>query len=174
MFHGAAGACGSLGITTLVELQLIEAKRYVETTYHRVTSMPEAVETIQEMIKEDYPYDYADGILYSTDQGVVITGRLTDGTENNANDPWFYLHAKDTMSASAPVTEYFHLTSTFSAKADSGVYGGRRPADNTFWQTSRIEALSKTKIARTTTRDFSMSIYDYHQSSLQLSIHAQG
>jgi delta24-sterol reductase len=28
LFHGAAGACGSLGIITLVELQLIEAKKW--------------------------------------------------------------------------------------------------------------------------------------------------
>lgn len=46
LFHGAAGACGSLGITTLVELQLIEAKKYVETSYHPVASMPAAVERI--------------------------------------------------------------------------------------------------------------------------------
>ena len=32
LFHGAAGAVGTLGITTLVELQLIQATRYVETS----------------------------------------------------------------------------------------------------------------------------------------------
>jgi delta24-sterol reductase len=32
LFHGAAGAVGSLGITTLIALQLTAAKKYVETT----------------------------------------------------------------------------------------------------------------------------------------------
>src|SRR5437762_3789194 len=33
LFHGASGAVGSLGITTLLELQLIQAKKYVKATY---------------------------------------------------------------------------------------------------------------------------------------------
>ena len=39
LFHGAAGAVGTLGITTLVELRLREAKKYVETTYHPVSNI---------------------------------------------------------------------------------------------------------------------------------------
>ena len=38
LFYGAAGACGTLGMTTPVELQFIEAKKFVETTYHLVSS----------------------------------------------------------------------------------------------------------------------------------------
>ncbi|KAG7135729.1 hypothetical protein HYQ45_006541 [Verticillium longisporum] len=44
LFRGAAGAVGTLGITTLIELQLIEAKKYVKTTYHRTRTVAEAVE----------------------------------------------------------------------------------------------------------------------------------
>lgn len=42
-FHGADGAVGSLGVTTLVEIQLMKAKKYVETTYHPVSSVTEAI-----------------------------------------------------------------------------------------------------------------------------------
>jgi len=118
LFHGAAGACGSLGITTLVELQLIEAKKYVETTYHPVASMPAAVGRIQQFTKAEDYYDYVDGILFSKDQGAIITGRLTNERANDnavrtfshAKDPWFYLHVRETTTNNhGSVTEYIPL-----------------------------------------------------------------
>lgn len=118
LFHGAAGACGTLGITTLVELQLIEATKYVQTTYHPVTSMPAAVERIHQFTKAEDCYDYVDGILYSKDQGAVITGRLTNERANDnavrtfshAKDPWFYLHVREAITnTDDPVTEYIPL-----------------------------------------------------------------
>src|SRR5947209_6204347 len=49
LFNGAAGAVGSLGITTLLELRLIEAKEYVETTYHPVSSVSEAMQKLKKL-----------------------------------------------------------------------------------------------------------------------------
>ncbi|KAL8796265.1 MAG: hypothetical protein Q9195_001380 [Heterodermia aff. obscurata] len=118
LFNGGAGACGSLGVTTLVEIQLIEAKKYVETTYHPVTSMPAAVEKLQNVMKCKDQYDYIDGILFSRTKGVVITGHLTDEASKNkpirtfsqAQDPWYYLHARDCISkGDVPVTEYIPI-----------------------------------------------------------------
>lgn len=105
LFRGAAGAMGTMGITTLVELQLQKAKKYVETTYHPVTTTTEAVKKIREAIS-DPELDYVDGILFSNTLGAVITGRLTDNPKENirvqrfsdANDPWFYLHVKDAIT----------------------------------------------------------------------------
>ena len=61
-FHGAAGACGNVGVTSLVELQLREAKKYVETTYHPVWRMMAAIKKIEE-VTADLDLDYVDGIL---------------------------------------------------------------------------------------------------------------
>lgn len=44
LFYGAAGAVGSIGVVTLVEIQLIVAKKYVETTYHPISVLPEIVD----------------------------------------------------------------------------------------------------------------------------------
>ncbi|KAI8254909.1 Delta(24)-sterol reductase [Colletotrichum sp. SAR 10_98] len=124
LFRGAAGAVGTLGVTTMIELQLIEAKKYVKTTYHRTHSVAEAVETVQaETMNPEN--DYVDGILFSKDHGVIITGKLTDDipadskpqTFSGAWDPWFYLHVKDrTIGASsgaiegtAPVVDFVPL-----------------------------------------------------------------
>ncbi|KAM3081246.1 hypothetical protein ACMFMG_005201 [Clarireedia jacksonii] len=97
LFHGAAGAVGSMGVTTLVELKLQTARRYVETTYHPVSGMPDAIKKIQEFTT-DPSIDYVDGIMFSKDRGAIITGHLTDSSEapvqrfSHAWDPWFYMH----------------------------------------------------------------------------------
>lgn len=112
LFHGAAASFGTLGVTTLLELQLIEAKTYVELTYHPVFSMSEAISTIENATK-DSSNDYLDGILFARDRGVICTGRLTNVLKNGtkiqrfsrARDPWFYLYAKKTMKSAGPTTE---------------------------------------------------------------------
>ncbi|KAI5922807.1 FAD binding domain-containing protein [Camillea tinctor] len=102
LFHGAAGAVGTLGVTTLLELRLVKAKRFVRTTYRRTSSVAEAVRAVrQECAREGN--DYVDGILFSKDHGVIISGHMTDElppghkvqTFSRAWDPWFYMHAQD-------------------------------------------------------------------------------
>ena len=105
LFHGAAGAVGSLGVTTLVELQLIEAKKYVQTTFHPVSSVEEATKVLQDFTAMSQ-FDYVDGILYSPDQGVIVTGTMTDDSIevlttqcfSSPWDPWFYLHAQNKIT----------------------------------------------------------------------------
>ncbi|THY71984.1 FAD binding domain protein [Aureobasidium pullulans] len=114
MFYGAAGAVGSFGVTTLIELRLEPAKKYVETTYHPVTGMQDAIETL-EKATSDHGLDYVDGIMFSKTQGAVVTGRMTDTpsselpvqTFSSAWDPWFYQHVQSQISKSGtePVVE---------------------------------------------------------------------
>lgn len=114
LLEGAAGAVGSLGVTTLVELQLHEAKKYVETTYHSVTSISEAIEKTKQLTA-DQQIDYVDGILFSPQEGAIISGRLTNDPPascqkrsfSRPSDPWFYLHVQEILGRSSgkPVTE---------------------------------------------------------------------
>ncbi|KAM0469724.1 hypothetical protein ACHAPX_010305 [Trichoderma viride] len=122
LFRGAAGAVGTLGVTTLMELNLIEARKFVQTTYHRTHSVAEAAARVRAET-QDPKNDYVDGIVFSKDHGVVITGRLTDDkpddrkvqTFSHAQDPWYYLHVEDKTrhtSADTPldaVTDYIPL-----------------------------------------------------------------
>ncbi|KAF2733870.1 24-dehydrocholesterol reductase-like protein precursor [Polyplosphaeria fusca] len=117
LFRGAAGAVGTLGVTTLVELQLIKAKKFVKTTYHPTNSVADAIARVKQETKVD-TNDYVDGILFSSSHGAIVTGEMTDElptdvkpqTFSNARDPWFYLHVEaKTRSASGPVTEYIPL-----------------------------------------------------------------
>jgi delta24-sterol reductase len=117
LFHGAAGSVGSLGVTTLVEIQLRTAKKYVQTTYHPVKSVSEAVSLCQKFTTTD-EWDYVDGILFSREEGAIVTGKMTDivpdgavvQTFSDARDPWFYLHVQDTVRANKePITEVVPL-----------------------------------------------------------------
>ncbi|KAK0742521.1 hypothetical protein B0T21DRAFT_361560 [Apiosordaria backusii] len=101
LFLGAAGAVGTLGVTTCLEIKLMPAKKFVKTKYHRTSSISEAVNLIRREVKNPQN-DYVDGILFSKNHGVVVTGELTDvkppasqpRTFSGAWDEWFYLHAQ--------------------------------------------------------------------------------
>lgn len=119
LFHGAAGALGTLGVTTLVELQLKKASKFVKTTFFPVSHIAEAIDKIQQETASS-DLDYADGIMFSETEGAIITGCLTDdpGTDvpvqtfSGAGDPWFYLHVRDQLrqQSEKPYTEAIPLT----------------------------------------------------------------
>lgn len=119
LFRGAAGAVGSLGVTTLIELNLIEAKKFVKVTYERKNSVAAAVEAFEKESAdpEKATFDYIDGIQFSPDHGVVVKGEMTNEkpadatvqTFSNPWDPWFYLHAQEITKSNDIATEYVPL-----------------------------------------------------------------
>ena len=137
LFHGAAGAVGTFGVTTLVELQLQEAKKFVETTYTPVTGMKDAIEKLQAATKNP-ELGYVDGIMFSKTHGAIVTGQLTNKakegipiqTFSHAKDPWFYLHVKDTISKSGkPTTEAIPLAEYFFRYDRGGFWVGASAFD---------------------------------------------
>lgn len=113
LFYGAASSFGTLGVTTLLEIQLIEAKTYVELDYHPVSSIAEA-QTVIAKATEETSNDYLDGIMFSRDFGVICVGRLTNEVSpgnkvqrfTRPTDPWFYIHVERLMkNRTSPLTE---------------------------------------------------------------------
>ena len=119
LLRGAGSSFGTLGVTTLLELRLIDAKPYVKLTYHPITSVSEAVKIIKAEI-DNPSNDFVDGILFSKNTGTIVTGHLADQTPplgvppqrfSRATDPWFYLHAgKIAKSCSGSHTEIVPIT----------------------------------------------------------------
>ena len=107
LFEGAAGSFGTLGVTTLLEVKLIDAKSFVELTYLPVQSASEAVKQIEHATEDPTHHDYVDGMLFSQDQGVVMTGILTDTVKDGVkierfsrpSDQWFYRYAQKRLAA---------------------------------------------------------------------------
>lgn len=136
LFQGAAGAAGTLGIVTLVEVRLVGAKQWVKTTYHKYNGVTSAIDEIQTQTRNT-DNDYVDGIVFSRGHSVIITGQLTDmkpddypvQTFSNAGDPWFYLHVQDKtkhLDAMAGVVEYVPLCEYLFRYDRAGFWVGRQ------------------------------------------------
>ncbi|XXH01813.1 hypothetical protein Hte_008174 [Hypoxylon texense] len=135
LLYGSAGTLGTLGLVTMVELNLIDAKKFVKTTYHPQPSVKDTIELIQQE-STDQSHDYIDGIVFSKDHGVVITGEMTDEnpgrtqTFSRSTDPWFYLHVQDkTRFLHGPVTEYIPLPEYLFRYDRGGFWVGRLAFD---------------------------------------------
>ena len=115
LFYGAAGTLGTLGVTTLLEIQLVDLKPYVELTHHPVTSVADALSTMKACTKIE-TNDFVDGILFALDRGVIISGRLVSQVPTGGNlqrfsracDPWFYIHVD--RAASRQIEPYKEFT----------------------------------------------------------------
>lgn len=121
LFWGAASAFGTLGVVTALEVQLKDAKKYVELTYRLSTNPSEAANDIQEQCgKADN--DFVDGIVYSMDSTVICVGRLVDELPTGSTprhftrrqDRWFYQHVEKVQKdlkkkPSVTVTDYIPI-----------------------------------------------------------------
>ncbi|KAK0616937.1 hypothetical protein B0T14DRAFT_435910 [Immersiella caudata] len=102
LFWGAASAFGTLGVVTLLEVQLRDAKQYVELSYRHIKDFNDVVETLQEETADGTPNDYVDAITFSLSSTIVCSGRLVDTLPPSttpqhflrARDPWFSVHAQ--------------------------------------------------------------------------------
>ncbi|KAF3033133.1 hypothetical protein E8E12_001258 [Didymella heteroderae] len=118
LFFTAAGSCGSLGVITLLEMELIDAKSHVELEYVPVSSTDEAVKQLKHY-QQQSDVAYMDGILYSPASGVVMIGRLTNQAPSGrvqrfdrASDPWFYMHAETILKSLAQTSQAFGRPTT--------------------------------------------------------------
>ncbi|EOA81326.1 uncharacterized protein SETTUDRAFT_35173 [Exserohilum turcica Et28A] len=106
LFEGLRGSFGTLGVLTLVEMQLIPLRRMVEVTYHPTFSFENATAKMKFHTTEPQN-DYVDGVLFSKYTGVVVAGRLVD-TDHAPDlpvrrfsrpwDEWFWIHARSVSS----------------------------------------------------------------------------
>ncbi|KAI0194659.1 hypothetical protein EV127DRAFT_420924 [Xylaria flabelliformis] len=71
LLNGAAGALGTLGIITLLELRLVPAKRFVHIFYHQTTSIEETINMAQAETY-DANNNYVDAVMFSDTEGIVI------------------------------------------------------------------------------------------------------
>jgi len=134
LFKKMPSTMGTLGVTTAVEIQLMEAKRFVLSTYHPVSSMQEATDMIEKETANT-ELDFLDGIMFSPTSGAVIKGRLADEVPPGCHvqrfsrpwDPWYYVHVRDEISDTAvtPVTEAVPIAEYFLRWDRGGFWVGR-------------------------------------------------
>ncbi|MEK7095709.1 MAG: FAD-binding oxidoreductase [Patescibacteria group bacterium] len=109
LFYGTACSYGSLGVITLIKLKLIPAKKFVNLTYHKVSSFEEALKQLKLLAATDI--DFLDCIMFSRCYGVIMSGKLSDDersaavTFSKATDEWFYIHVRKVGKRSPKYTE---------------------------------------------------------------------
>ncbi|KAI1172945.1 FAD binding domain protein [Nemania sp. FL0916] len=117
LFWGAASAFGTVGIVTLLEIQLQDAAQHVQLTHYSFSSFTEASQKLQEQVA-DTSVEFIDGIVFSPSKIIVCAGRLVDTLPPGSHprrylgrkDPWFYLDVdKRTASSSSTVVDYVPL-----------------------------------------------------------------
>ena len=102
LFEGAAGTLGTLGVITLLEVQLVKAHKFVQLTYLPVKSVTEAVQELEGATRAA-TIDYVDGILFSPENGVVMTGQMTDAVKEGTETVQFPLTHGSTNTPNGPL-----------------------------------------------------------------------
>ena len=141
LLEWSGSSMGTMGIVTLLEVQVTEAKKYVHLNIERVHGVKGAIASIEAAIASPQ-VEYIDSIMFDKTFGVVMSGRLVNDnpsklevrTFHTRNDPWFtnYIdkigknkRTEPIPSILIPVTDYFF-------RYDRGVFWGGKLAFNYF------------------------------------------
>lgn len=104
LFAAIPFSYGTLGFLTCVEIDIIPYKPYIELTYHNVQTLDEVVNKFTE-VTNDPEVDSVEGIMYTLDTGVIMSGKFVDKVPSGAHynalmrwyKPWFYKHVEKYM-----------------------------------------------------------------------------
>jgi delta24-sterol reductase len=133
LFERLPSTMGTLGVVTACEVQLIPAKRFVEVRYVRVGGMEEATKLIKENLGNE-ELDFLDGIMFSSEAGAVVMGKLTDSIPDGrraqrfsrAWDPWYYMHVQSCIeTASKTDTDFIPIADYLFRYDRGGFWVGR-------------------------------------------------
>lgn len=131
LFMAIPFSYGTLGFLTSIEMDIIPYKPYVKLTYVPTYSLDETVHELTRII-HDPAVDSVEGIMYSLNRGVIMSGKYTDtfekGKLNRINrwyKPWFYKHAQRFLDSPPSVTgteEEYIPTTEFNERHMKGIF----------------------------------------------------
>lgn len=133
LLEAAAGSFGTFGVTTMLEVQLMPAKQYVELDCLPVASITTAITELEIATNERFRNDYVDGIVFSKDLAVVMTGQMVEKADPNlpverftrSKDEWFYRYVEERLTADP--TSPFKITvplKDYLFRYDRGAFWG--------------------------------------------------
>ena len=80
LFYTIPWSHGTVGFLVTAEIRIIPAKKYVRLEYQPVKQFGNVVHTFASAA-EDKCNDFVEGLVYSHDSAVIMTGRMTDDLE---------------------------------------------------------------------------------------------
>jgi FAD/FMN-containing dehydrogenase len=82
LFFALLGSLGTLGIATLLKIQLVPCSQYIKLFYNQVSSAKKAVQQLDQFSTTASEIEYLDTILFSEFTGIVIIGEAVHAKEN--------------------------------------------------------------------------------------------
>ncbi|XP_027426172.2 delta(24)-sterol reductase [Zalophus californianus] len=115
LFYAVPWSCGTLGFLVAAEIRIIPAKKYVRLRFEPVRGL-EAI--CDKFTRESQRLEnhFVEGLLYSLDEAVIMTGVMTDQAEpsklnsiGNYYKPWFFKHVENYLKTNREGLEYIPL-----------------------------------------------------------------
>lgn len=82
LYYAVPWSYGTLGILTCVEFKIVPAKKYVRLEYEPLKTIDEFAQRFEKISKAKDD-DFVEGILFSENEGVLMTGNGTDVAEED-------------------------------------------------------------------------------------------
>ncbi|XP_007428264.1 delta(24)-sterol reductase [Python bivittatus] len=112
LFYAVPWSCGTLGFLVAAEIKMIPAKNYVKLHYEPVRGLKTICKRFAEE-SEKKENHFVEGIVYSLEEAVIMTGVLTNEAEQEKINrigkyykPWFFKHVENYLKANNTGTEY--------------------------------------------------------------------
>jgi len=114
LFKAVPMSYGTLGFLTSVKLTIVKYKPFIKLDYWPAYSLDETTEVLERETRKGQGNDSVEGIAYSRDKAVIMTGNFVEAKEiesekvNNMGlwyKPWFY-HYVEEFLVKGPTTEY--------------------------------------------------------------------
>jgi hypothetical protein len=115
LFDGARCTLGTLGVVTLLKVRLTHAEDATNLTYHHTTSVKETIARLSKLCDDEHAdFDFIEALQYSMEKGVIVTGQHISSKAvaaqnlplqrfDRSHDPWFYMHARETVDSHTEV-----------------------------------------------------------------------
>lgn len=80
LFYAVPWSCGTLGFLVAAEIRIIPAKKYVKLRFEPVRGLEAICEKFKHESQQQENH-FVEGLLYSLDEAVIMTGVMTDQVE---------------------------------------------------------------------------------------------
>lgn len=115
LFHAVPWSCGTLGFLVAAEIKIVPAKPWVKLRYEPVRGLDNICRRFTEA-SQNRQNAFVEGIQYSLDSAVIMTGTMTDEAETDKINriglhfkPWFFKHVEEFLKSDSPGVEYIPL-----------------------------------------------------------------
>jgi len=120
LYYAVPWSHGTLGFLVAAEIKIIPAKKYVKLHYYPVYSLDDICNKFKEETMRATDNDFVEGLQFSRETAVIMTGTLTDECDSerynpigNYYKPWFFKHVEKFLTTGEtveyiPLRHYYH------------------------------------------------------------------